>query len=104
VTAKAVNRAEDAQEHFLRQVERLVVVVEQVQRELVHHALVLADELRAGVFVAGGTPLDQRRFAPADVGPGNGSNGFHRQLATHGSTALLPYHLDTGTRGKFPAC
>ena len=60
MAAEAVNGSEDAQKDFLRQVERFVVVAEQVQRELVDHPLVLADQLGAGVFVARGAALNQR--------------------------------------------
>ena len=87
VAAEGMDGAEHPQEHFLRQIERFVVVVEQVERELVDHPLVLADQLGAGVFVARGAALNQQSFAAADVGPGNGANGFHGQLTTHSSTA-----------------
>ena len=79
--------AEDAQEDFLREVEGFVVVVEEVQRELVDHPLVFGHQLGAGVLVARGAPLNERRFPAADVGPGDGANGFHGQLSTHSSTA-----------------
>jgi hypothetical protein len=78
--------AEHAEEHFLRQVERLVVIGEQVQGELVHHTLMLGDELRAGVLVAGGAALYQRRLAPADLRPGDGWNWLHGQSFCHFST------------------
>ena len=64
--SKGVNGAEHAQEHFLRQVERLAVVVEQVQRELVDHALVFGDQLGAGVFVASRAALNEGRLAPSE--------------------------------------
>ena len=53
--AEARQRPEDLQKDFLRQVQRLVVVVEQMKRELVDHALVLGHESRARRLVAGDT-------------------------------------------------
>ena len=87
MAAEDVDGAEHAQEDFLRQVERFVVVVEEVQRQLIDHPLVLAHQFGAGILVARGAALDQRRFPATDVGPGNGANGFHGQLSTHSSTA-----------------
>ena len=59
MAAERVDGPEHAQEDFLRQVEGFVVVVEEVERQLVHHALVLADELGAGILVARRAALDQ---------------------------------------------
>lgn len=87
VPAERVNGAEDPQKHFLRQVESFVVVVEQVERQLVNHALVLAHEFGAGIFVARGATLNQGRFPATDVAPGYGSCGLHGELTTHSSTA-----------------
>ena len=69
--------AEDAQEDFLREVERLFAVAQQVDGELDDHALVLGDQLGAGRFVAGGTALHERRFAAADVGPTGDTRLLH---------------------------
>ena len=69
LAAEPVDGAEDAQEHFLRQVERLVAIAQQVHGQLDDHPLVLGHQLGAGRFVAGGAALDERRFAAADVGP-----------------------------------
>jgi len=69
LAAEAMNGAENAQEHFLGHVERFVSVVEQVDGQLHDHALVLADELRAGDLVPGCTPLHERRFALTNIRP-----------------------------------
>ena len=69
LAAEPVDGAEDAQEDFLRQVERFVAIAEQVHRQLDDHPLVLGHELGAGRLVAGGAALDQRGFAAADVRP-----------------------------------
>src|SRR5919106_5708525 len=74
---------EDAEEDFLGQIQRFVVVTEQVERQLVHHPLVLVHELGAGIFVAGGTTLDQRSLSPADVCPGDGSKRLHKKTLSH---------------------
>ena len=65
------------------------MVAEQVQRELVDHALVLGDELRAGVFVAGRTALDEGGFPAPDVRPCDGGNGLHSESFRH-LTTLAP--------------
>ncbi len=83
LAAEGVNGAEDPQEDFLREVERFVVVAQQVERQLVDHALVLGDQLGAGVLVARGAALNQQRLAAADVRPGNGSNRLHGQSFRH---------------------
>ena len=60
LAAEGVNGAEDPQEDFLREIERFVVVAQQVERQLVDHALMLVDQLGAGILVARGAALDQR--------------------------------------------
>jgi hypothetical protein len=67
MSAEPVNRAKDSQEDFLRQVERLVAVTEQVDCQLDHHPLMLADQLGARRLVALCTPLHQGRFATAKI-------------------------------------
>ena len=62
------------------------MVAEKIQRQLVHHALVLVDEIRAGVLVARRTALDKGSFPPPDFLPGDGSNRLHRQSLCHLST------------------
>ena len=86
LAAEGVNGAEDPQEDFLREVERLVVVAQQVERQLVDHPLVLVDQIRAGVFVVRGAPLDQERFTIADFRPGNRSNRLHGETFRHLTT------------------
>ena len=53
---------------------------EQVHRELHNHALVLADQLRAGKLFPRGAALNQHRLAPADVGPARNPRLFHRDF------------------------
>ena len=77
LSAKAVDGPEDVQEHVLRQVERLVVIAQQVQGELVHHALVLVDELRVRIFVALSAALDQRRLVTRDIRPAERGGRLH---------------------------
>ena len=64
-----MNGAEHAEEHFLRQVERLVAVAQQVHGELEHHALMFGNQISARGFVAVCTALHERGFAPADIRP-----------------------------------
>ena len=100
VAAEAMNRAEDAKEDFLGQVEGLVAVAQQIDRELHHHALVLAHQLRAGHLVARCTPLHERRFAHADVRPIRGAGLLHKEIPVN----LLHYsQVRHPTRGKVPS-
>ena len=87
MSAEGVDGAEDPQEHFLREVERFVVVPQQVERQLVDHPLVLVDQVGARIFVVRGAALNQQRLSAADLRPGDGSNRLHgetfRHLITH---------------------
>ena len=67
LAAESVNGAEDAEEDFLRQVQRFVAIAEQVHGQLDDHPLVLGHELGAGRFLAGGAALDERRLTAAYV-------------------------------------
>ena len=69
LAAAAPDRAEDAEEHFLGQVEGLIAVAEQVQGQLVDHALVPGNELRARSLLTGGAVLNERSLAIADLSP-----------------------------------
>jgi hypothetical protein len=80
LTAEAVDRAENAEEDFLGEVERLVAVAQQVHRQLHDHALVLGNQFRAGKLFPGGAALDQHRLAPADVGPTRNPRLLHRDF------------------------
>ena len=73
-------RAEDAQEDFLREVQGFVAVAQQMQGQLKHHALVAGDQLGAGRLLAGGAALYQRRFAGANLSPPKCSRVFHQSL------------------------
>ena len=113
LAAEAVDGAEDPQEDFLREVERFVVVAEEVQRQLVDHPLVLGHQLGAGILVARRAALNQGRFPPADVGPGDGSNRLHGESLCHLSTPALGSHwqlrwtasddLEPGRRREVPS-
>jgi len=80
LAAESVNGAEHAEEDFLRKIQRLVVIAEQVHRQLDDHSLVLADQLGTGRFLAYGTPLDKRRLAAPDVAPTGNARLFHGEL------------------------
>ena len=58
LAAESMNGAENAKEDFLRQVQRFVVMAEQVHGQLHDHPLVLGHELRTGRFLTGRTALD----------------------------------------------
>ncbi len=94
-----VNRAEHTQEDFLRQVERLVAIAQQVHGELDDHPLMLSDELRARHLVVQCAPLHERGFADADVGPTGRTRLFH-----DGVPAYLHHYTQLGhpTGAKVP--
>jgi hypothetical protein len=75
--SEAADGAEHTQEDFLRQVERLVAITEQVKGEAEDHPLMRRDEIRAGQIVAGRTALDERRFAAIDFRPADGASVLH---------------------------
>src|SRR5688572_20041922 len=104
---KAVDGAEDPEEDFLGKVEGLVMVAEEVQRQLIDHALVLSDELRAGILIADGTALNQAGLATVDVGPCNGSKRLHGKTLCHLTPAANafrwhPFPLRTRPPGNVP--
>jgi hypothetical protein len=71
---------EDAQEDFLREVERFVAVAQQMQGQLIDHPLVLFDQLRAGELVASRAALDERRFLARNIRPADNSGLFHEEV------------------------
>ena len=81
LAAELRERAEHAQEHFLRQVQRFLRVAEQMQRQLVDHPLMVGDQPRAGVLVAGGTLLHQRPIGAGGVWPRQCAKGFTKVSA-----------------------
>jgi hypothetical protein len=78
LAAEAREGAEDAQEDFLREVERLVAVAQQVQRQVVDHALMGGHQLGARGLVARRTALDERGLAAVDFGPADGASVLHQ--------------------------
>ena len=100
LAAEPMDGAEDAQEDFLRQIERFVAIAEQVHGQLDDHALVLGHQLCTGGFVAasrsagparlpGRQRPTNRRPAPASrqihytkVRPRIGDAKFHAGLVT----------------------
>ena len=92
LAAEAVDGAEDAEEDFLRQVERFVAIAQQVHRQLDDHPLVLGHQLGAGGLVAGGAALHERRFAAADVGPTGNARLLHESSpdVRHGNSHYSP--------------
>jgi hypothetical protein len=82
LAAEGGNGAEDAQEDFLRQVERLVAVAEKVQGQAKHHALMDSDEFRACGFVALTTARDQGGFATVDIRPAKSARVLHQCSGT----------------------
>src|SRR5262249_5895384 len=77
VATEGMDHPKDPQEDLLREVQRFVVIVEEVEGELVPHALGFAHQLSAGVLAPGRAPLDEGGFAAPDVGPCNGANRLH---------------------------
>ena len=67
LAAEAMDGSKDPKEYFLRQVERLVAIPQQVDRQLDDHPLMFSDELGTRRFFALGTPLHEGRFATGNV-------------------------------------
>ena len=83
MAAEGVNGAEDPQEDLLREIQRFVVIPQQVERQLVDHALMLVDQVGARIFVVRGAALNQQRLSAADLRPGDGSNRLHGETFRH---------------------
>jgi hypothetical protein len=62
-----MNGPEDAEEDFLREIERFVALAKQVHRQLDDHSLMFADQVRARGLVARGTPLHEGGLTAVDV-------------------------------------
>jgi tetratricopeptide (TPR) repeat protein len=78
-----MNGSEHAEEHFLREVESLVAIPEEVDRELNNHPLVLANELGARRFVLRGTTLHQRRFPNTQFRPARDPGLLHKEISSN---------------------
>ncbi len=79
MTAELAEGAEDTQKDFLREVQGFLRVPQQMQGELIHHALVIGDQPGAGFFIAGRTLLDQVPVgSPIRVSLGRGRGGCFR--------------------------
>ena len=75
-----MNGPEDAQEHLLRQVERLFPVAEKIRRQLKDGPLMFGDQLRRRIFIARGTTLHERGLAITDVGPTDDARLLHPEF------------------------
>ena len=102
LSAKAMNRAENAEKDVLGEVERLVAITQQVDRQLDDHTLVFGDEFGASRLVLRDTALDQRRFSNAQFRPARDPGLFHKEISSNllhynqlrhwvGSKVPLPY-------------
>lgn len=69
LAAKTANRAEDAKEDLLGQVERLIAVAEEVQRQLHDHPLMLGNELGERDLIPSRAALDECRLSPSALRP-----------------------------------
>ena len=70
--------AKDAQEHFLRHVERFVAVAQQVESQAENSSLVGSDQLGAGRIVTSDAAFDERRLSCVGVGPAYGAGVLHK--------------------------
>ena len=68
--AELRKRSKDAKEHFLGEIQCLLRIAEQVQRELVDHPLVVGHQPGARFFVTRGTLLHQRPVGAGCIWPG----------------------------------
>src|ERR1700716_834439 len=110
-----MNGSEDAQEDFLRKIQGLVAITEEVDCELNNHPLVLGNQLGAGLLVARSAALDERRLASTDVRPADNARLFHREIPKRGhvycnSLHYIPVRLRAGRKvpapgaGRKPSC
>jgi hypothetical protein len=78
--SKSMDRAEDPEEDFLRQVKRLFPVAQQIGRQLEDDPLMFGHQLGRRVLIARGTTLHQRRFAIANVRPTDDTRLLHPEF------------------------
>jgi hypothetical protein len=83
VAAKSMNRAEDAQKDFLREVERFVAVSKQAGRETQDHPVMLSHQLRARVLISGRAAPHEQGFSSGDLRPADGAGVLHREVSSH---------------------
>ena len=62
------------------------MIAEKIERELIDHPLMFADEFGTGLFVAGGTALDEGGFPAPNLGPCDGGNRLHSESFRHLTT------------------
>jgi hypothetical protein len=86
--AKAVQHAEDAQEDLLRDVEGLLTVAKEVERQLVNHALVLGHQLGVRELVSRRAALDEGRLTTRDAVPNPRACRFEHQVLGHPAPPL----------------
>src|SRR5215213_7534671 len=72
LAAEPVQGSEDPQKHFLRQIEGLFTIAEQVGGEAQHQPMMFEDQGCVRLLVARQTSLDQDSFAAGNVRPGDG--------------------------------
>ena len=100
-----MERAEDAQENLLRQVERLFAVPQEVGREAEHEPVVLENERGMGHVIACQAAFDERSFAAGDLRPTDCFARLSGEISCHVGTPpeysrfLLTW--DPGTHGMF---
>ena len=78
-----MERAEDAQENLLGQVERLFAVPQEVGREAEHQPVVLEDERGMSRLIARETALDERSFAAGDLRPPDCFGRLNGEISCH---------------------
>ena len=83
VVLEAAKPSLHPQEDLLREIQRFVVIPQQVERQLVDHALMLVDQVGARILVVRGAALNQQRLSAADLRPGDGSNRLHGETFRH---------------------
>ena len=65
VAAKLWQRSEDPEEDFLREIQRLLGIAEEVERQMMDHALVVGHETGARRLIAGGAGRERAVFQHA---------------------------------------
>ena len=102
LAAEVADGAEDAEEDFLGEVEGLVAVAQQVQGELIDHALVTGDQLGTRRLFARGATLDERRLAVADFSPTECPGVFHDGFGDNSKAHSQCIKIRTRLRPKVP--
>jgi hypothetical protein len=83
LASETMNGPKDAEEDFLRQIERLVAIAEQMAGQSEDHPMMLGNEERAGVLIPRCAALHEQGFTPCNLGPAGCAGVLYHKFPCH---------------------